>query len=104
MTAMNQIITEQLLKWPHVTQQPHRFGGIEFLFKGKEIGHLHGNGLADILLPRSLRDQFIASGRAQPHHIYPSSSWVSIYLKSDEDAANALDAFRAKYEYLTGNS
>jgi hypothetical protein len=103
-TTMNQIITEQLLKWPNVTLKPHRFGGVAFLYKGKEIGHLHGNVLVDILMPKSLRDPFIASGRVHPHHIYPSSSWVSIYLKSEEDAANAVEVLRAKYEYLLENS
>ena len=48
MKTMAQIISEQLMKWPDVMKQPHRFGGIEFRYKGKEIGHLHGNALVDI--------------------------------------------------------
>ncbi|MFD0616852.1 luciferase family protein [Paenibacillus sp. GCM10027629] len=35
--SVKQIISEQLLTWSDVTQQPHRFGGIEFLYQGKEI-------------------------------------------------------------------
>lgn len=104
MKTMAQIISEQLMKWPDVMKQPHRFGGIEFSYKGKEIGHLHGNALVDIPWPKSLRDQFIASGKAQVHHIYPSSNWISIYLKTEEDANHAIEALRAKYEYLKKNS
>jgi len=104
MKTTAQIISEQLMKWPDVVKQPHRFGGIEFRYKGKEIGHLHGSALVDILMPKVLRDQFITSGQAQVHHIYPSSNWISIYLKTEKDVNNAIEALRAKYEYLKKNS
>ncbi len=97
---VRQIIIDQLLSWPEVTQQPHRFGGIEFLFIGKEIGHLHGDHLVDLLMPKSFRDQLIVSGRAQPHHMYPDSGWVSVYLTSNGDVTNAIELLRFKYDYL----
>lgn len=100
MTTNREIIAEHLMKWQHVTQQPHRFGGIEFRFKGKEIGHLHGDTLLDIPSPSSLRDPLIASGRAQPHHVYPNSNWVSIYLTSPDDLDNAIEVLRIKYDDL----
>lgn len=104
MKSMAQIISEQLMSWPDVMKQPHRFGGIEFCYKGKEIGHMHGNALVDILMPKSLRNQFIASGKAQVHHMYPSSNWISIYLETEKDVNNAIEALRMKYEYLIKNS
>ncbi|NHN32651.1 luciferase domain-containing protein [Paenibacillus agricola] len=45
--------------------QPHRYGGFEFLFEGKEIGHLHGDHLVDLLLPKSKRDEWVTSRRAE---------------------------------------
>ncbi|WP_152392648.1 luciferase domain-containing protein [Paenibacillus guangzhouensis] len=99
--SVKQVIREQLLSWPDVTQKPHRFGGIEFLYQGKEIGHLHGEDLVDILLPRSSRDQFIAEGRAAHHHLYPDSNWISIYMKSAEDLANAVELLRFKYTMMS---
>jgi len=98
--SVKQIISEQLLTWSDVTQQPHRFGGIEFLYQGKEIGHLHGDFLVDILMSRPSRDQFIAEGRAKPHHIYPESSWISVYIQSEEELMNAIELLRFKYNYL----
>jgi hypothetical protein len=38
-----------------VTVAPHRFGGVEFRVGRRELGHLHGNRLADLLsLPKTL--------------------------------------------------
>jgi hypothetical protein len=99
-TNRKEALTDELLSWPGVTNQPHRFGGIEFLFQGKEIGHLHGDHLVDLLLPKSQRDEWIAAGRAKPHHIFPESGWLSIYLKSEEDVVNAVEILRTKYEFM----
>lgn len=100
MKKASQRIAEQLLSWPEVTRQPHRFGGTAFLYRGKEIGHLHGDHLLDLSLPKPVRDQLVAAGRAEPHHIYPASGWVSVYLKTDEDVDNAIDLLRIKYDDL----
>jgi hypothetical protein len=99
-TNRKEALTDELLSWPGVTSQHHRFGGIEFLFQGKEIGHLHGDHLVDLLLPKSQRDEWIAAGRAKPHHIFPESGWLSIYLKSEEDVVNAVEILRTKYEFM----
>ncbi|WP_199617653.1 luciferase domain-containing protein [Paenibacillus alkalitolerans] len=99
-TNRKETLTAELLSWPGVTVQPHRFGGIEFNYEGKEIGHLHGDHLVDMLLPKSIRDEMISAGRAQPHHIYPESGWVSIYLKSETDTSEAIELLRLKYELM----
>jgi hypothetical protein len=99
-TDRKAILTDELLTWLGVTVQPHRFGGIEFSLEGKEIGHLHGDHLVDLLLPKSRRDDLIAAGRAEPHHIYPESGWVSIYLRSEADVLNAIEIMRNKYEHM----
>jgi len=80
-----------------MTQEPHRFGGIEFRCRGKEIGHLHGDALCDIPLSKPMRDAFVAAGMAEPHHIHPDSGWVSVWLRSDRDVANAIEILRRKY-------
>jgi hypothetical protein len=100
-TNRKEALTDELLSWPGVTNQLHRFGGIEFLFQVKEIGHLHGDHLVDLLLPKSQRDEWIAAGRAKPHHIFPESGWLSIYLKSEEDVVNAVEILRTKYERMS---
>jgi hypothetical protein len=94
------VLTEALLSWAGVTIHPHRFGGVEFQLAGKEIGHLHGNHLFDILMQKSERDRWIQQGRAQPHHMYPNSGWLSLYLNTEQDAAHAIEIARAKYDRM----
>lgn len=93
-------LKDEVLSWSGVTAQPHRFGGIEFVWEGKEIGHLHGDHLVDALLPRAERDRWIEAGKAKPHHMYPESGWVSVYLRTEEEIANAIEILRAKYELM----
>jgi hypothetical protein len=94
-------IAGQVLAWPGVTRHPHRFGGIEFRCEGKEIGHLHGDRLLDIPFPKTVRDELVGSGRAEPHHRFPDSGWVSFWLKSGEDANKAVELLRLKYNLIT---
>jgi hypothetical protein len=35
-------IKKEILSWTHVVAEPHRFGGIEFRFNKREMGHIHG--------------------------------------------------------------
>jgi hypothetical protein len=44
-------IEKEILSWPYVTAEPHRFGGLEFRFNKRELGHLHGERVADLPFP-----------------------------------------------------
>lgn len=77
-----------------VTTTVHRFGGVGFNFNGVEVGHVHGNGLVDVLLGRADRERIVGAGKALPHHIFPRSGWVSFWLRNIGDVPNALDLFR----------
>jgi hypothetical protein len=72
-TRITQTIVQKILEWPGVTTEPNRFGGIEFLVNKKEMGHLHGERLADLPFSIKIRENLVASGQALPHHIYPES-------------------------------
>ena len=91
-------ISAVLATWPGVTTAAHRFGGIEFRLGRRELGHLHGSHLADIPLPRRVRDQVITDGRAQPHHILPDSGWISAPIRQPADIDNVIDLLRLSYD------
>ena len=101
-TAMNDPITAQITRevagWEGVTVAPHRFGGVEFLVGRRELGHLHGHRLADLPFPVRVREQLVAEGRAQPHHILPESGWVSFVIHGAADVAAAVALFRLNYD------
>ncbi|MBO0686999.1 MAG: DUF5519 family protein [Candidatus Dormibacteraeota bacterium] len=92
------LVKEAVTAWPGVEALPHRFGGLEYRYGRKEMGHVHGDRLADLPLPRKTHDEVIAAGLAQPHHILPQTGWVSCWMEGPEDAAGVIDLFRMQYE------
>lgn len=91
-------ITKTVTAWEGVTAQPHRFGGVEYAIGKREIGHIHGDHLVDIPFPKKVRDEVVAAGRAQPHHILPETGWVSFYLREDGDVGKAIDLLRESFK------
>ena len=91
-------IEQAVASWEGVTVHPHRFGGVEFRLGKRELGHLHGDRLADLPFKRTIRDMLVETGRARPHHVMPDSGWVSKPIESDEDADEAVELFRLSYE------
>lgn len=83
-------ITSVVTAWDGVSARPHRFGGVEYVIGRLEIGHIHGDHLVDIPFPKKVRDEIVAAGRAQPHHILPETGWVSFYLRQEEDVEKAI--------------
>jgi len=84
--------------WQGVEAQPHRRGGIEYRLGKREIGHSHGNSLVDIPFPTKVRDEIVASGQAEPHHVLPESGWVSVHLNEPEDVERAIGLLRRSYD------
>jgi hypothetical protein len=94
-----QQIDKALSTWPGVASRPHRFGGLEYVYQAnREIGHTHGDQLVDITLTRRLRDELVAAGRVEPHHVLPESGWITFRLRQPEDVAAAIELFRLAYE------
>ena len=91
-------ITREVAGWEGVTTAPHRFGGVEFLVGRRELGHLHGNSLADLPFPVRVRERLVAEHKALPHHILPDSGWVSVAIRDASDVAAVIALFRLNYE------
>jgi hypothetical protein len=84
--------------WPGVEAGPHRFGGTEFRVGRRELGHLHGDRIADLPLPRRVRDELVAAGRARPHHVLADSGWITVSISSEQGVADAIEFFQLAYE------
>jgi hypothetical protein len=91
-------ITTEVASWPGVSTGSHRFGGLEFRLGRRELGHLHGDRIADLPFPRRVRDELVASGRALRHRPLPDSGWVTCPIDTDAGAATAIELFRMAYE------
>jgi hypothetical protein len=94
------LIAAEVAGWPGVTTAPHRFGGVEFRVGRRELGHLHGDRIADLPFPRRIRDELIAEGRARPHHVLPDSGWVTATIPPD-DVEPVIALFRLAFERAT---
>lgn len=93
-----QTITESLLSWDGVSTAPHRFGGVEYRLGTRELGHIHGDHLVDIPFPKKVRDEIVASGAAQPHHILPDTGWISFYIRESDDVQKAIALLERSYQ------
>jgi hypothetical protein len=91
-------ITQAVTAWPGVTVAPHRFGGVEYQLGSREIGHLHGDVMLDIPFPTRIRNELVAAGWAEPHHLLPESGWISFYIRAPEDIAHAIDLLQRAFQ------
>ncbi len=94
-------LEREVLRWPGVSACIHRYGGTEFRVGRREIGHLHGHGLLDILFTRAIRDAVVEAQAARPHHIFAQSAWVSFDVRAAEDVPAALTLLRCNYDRLS---
>ena len=105
MTNILESIEKEILSWPYVTAETHRFGGIEFRLNRREMGHIHGERLADLPFPMEIRNELVNSGRVSPHHVLPKSGWVSYWInKGEEDVPAVVELFKMRYEQLKPRS
>lgn len=87
-------IEAEVLSWHGTSSCMHRYGGIQFNYKGKEIAHIHSNGLLDILFTREIKYQLMNEGMVNQHHVFTRSGWISFYIKKNEDVAYAIELLR----------
>lgn len=80
----------------------HRFGGLEFRFEGKEVAHLHSDGLLDIRYPRRLAQHLIEKRVTGPHHVNPASGWTSLLIQSDTDVESSVQLIECKLQLQKG--
>lgn len=96
-----ELITQTVLTWDGMAVQPHRFGGVEYVFGTREVGHIHGDYLVDIPFPTKVRNELVAAGRANPHHLLADSGWISFYVRTPADVDQAVALLRLSYEIAT---
>jgi hypothetical protein len=87
--------------WEGATSYVHGSGDIELRAGGSQLGYLHGDAVADLLLPSSVREDAIASGLAHPHHVLPESNWVNVHLYHPERIHDVIALLRSAYERAT---
>ncbi|MFL5754542.1 MAG: luciferase family protein [Bacteroidia bacterium] len=96
---MDEIEKEALL-WEGVSLSAHKFGGLQFNVFEKEIGHIHGNGLLDILFNREIKAQLISERKAKEHHVFKNSGWISLTVVDEVTRDRAVELLRLSYSKI----
>jgi hypothetical protein len=94
-------IKKELLSWKGVTIHEHNFVTIMFYVDGIEMGHLHGDSIADLKFPAKVSKKLVKEGYVSPHHIISKSGWVSHEILENKDVEKVIELFRLQYNHLT---
>ena len=93
-------VEEEARQLPGVALRVHRYGGIGFFFRGREMGHIHGNGLLDCHVGRANRDRLVRErGGVMAHHVFPQSGWISFFVNDPGDVECALELIQVARAY-----
>lgn len=84
-------------RWPGITITTHKYGGRQINYLGKELGHIHSNGLLDMPLSRAGKQKLMEEGRVIDHHTFIGTGWISFYIRDKADADYALTVLQAAY-------
>ncbi len=95
-------IEAEVLSWKSTTQSLHKYGGLQFNCDGMEIGHIHSNGILDIRFSKKIKEQLMADGRVNRHHVFTRSGWISFYIRKKEDTAYAIKLLKMAYLKIYG--
>lgn len=91
-------IQHEVALWPDVHVEGHRGGIIFFLVGRREIGHLHGNRMADLPFPVRIRERLVAEGKLDLHYLHPKSGWTTYYIRGEQDIDSVVQLFRLNYD------
>ncbi len=92
-------IEREVTNWPGVSiGATGRGGGPQFLYGRVELGHLHGDSVADLPFPKKARNELIADGRASMHPPLPNSGWVRKRMDGPGDAEAVISLLRMNYD------
>ena len=104
MESPSEVARRELLSWPGVTVHDHRFGSLEFRVNEREMGHMHGEELADLPLPKNISKKLKEQGKVSPHHFIPQSGWITYHINGPADIGGLIELFRTQYERMTNDN
>ncbi|MBD1365449.1 DUF5519 family protein [Mucilaginibacter sp. ZT4R22] len=92
-------IEREVSGWDNICTGIHKYGGMRFNCAKHELGHIHSNGLLDMLFTREMKKQLMAADdRVTHHHVFKNTGWISFYIKTEADAAYAVNLLKMAYD------
>lgn len=91
----------EIVQWiknlPNIETKYHKYGGLEFKINDKEICHIHGDGLVDIILTKKTAAEIILTTKAEEHHVIINTGWISYQIKSETDILELKGIIQQSY-------
>jgi hypothetical protein len=103
MSTILERIKKELLSWPYAAEA-YKFGGIEFRLNKREMGHIHGDRVADLPFPMDIRNKLVNSCRVSAHRFLLQTGWVSYWIKGEQDIPSVIELFKMRYDSLKPNT
>jgi len=99
-SASEQIIGE-VTSWPGIEAGPGKRGEYAFKFRGREIGHLHGDRAAHFSFPKDVWAELKEQGRIGYHPVFPDSPGPAARgIETDDDISDVIALLRLNYDRL----
>jgi Family of unknown function (DUF5519) len=96
--SLIQQIEQNVLLFNGVIAIPHpRFGGRQFEWNDKEIGHIHWNGDLDILFKKEIHNVLVEEAQGFEHKWVPGAGWITFPVLKKEDINHALTLLQFSY-------
>ena len=94
-------VRDTVAGWTGVETAPGQYNSVGFHLGRRELGHLHGDGTADLPFSPAAHDELITAHRARPHRYLPDSGWVTASVTSPGDADSVIELFALSYRHAT---
>ncbi|HYS70395.1 MAG TPA: luciferase family protein [Gemmatimonadaceae bacterium] len=94
-------ITAEVTSWPGVEAGPGKRGEFAFKFRGREIGHLHGDRAAHFSFPKDVWAKLKEEGRIGYHPVFPDSPGPAARnIQNEPDIRDVIALLRLNYDRL----
>ena len=102
----SQEITAEVTSWPGVEAAPGSRGEFAFKVQGREIGHLHGDGVAHFFFPKGVWAELFEQKRVVHHPVFPDKPGpASRSIEDEQDVRDVIELMRMNYDrvHASGN-
>ena len=83
---------------PDIKSKYHKYGGLEFQINGREVCHIHGDGLTDVLLNKECAKKLIRTTKAEEHHVIKKGGWISYQITSSTISSELIQIIQQAYD------
>ena len=95
----SQAIVDEVTSWPGVEIDTSESGELAFKVGRREIGHLHGDGVAHFGFTKQVWHELHTQGRIEEHPVFPGKPGPGArVIHDDADVRDVIELLRITYD------